>query len=369
MLDDVLPSHLRLTGPADHELRPDGLLVLCLSGEVDADSGPPLERAILATAHGRTGIVLDLARVTSISTAGVRSLTSAATRLAEGGRTLLLTGADTLEHPALDRIPRADTGVPQARRHLPPLVTRALDLLGTRYDLPDDVAFGLLRDTCRRHDQKLKTLATALVAAPPPADGEVWFPDRDGDVPPTTTFTKPTPEWRTDRSAFLAAVLYSARFVTAAPMGDVQIIDPCSGDLRLEAHHGLPPEFTSFFAYVDRDSSCAHSLRSGVRAVAAEVRTSPMFRDEATRAMLLTGGVRSVQWTPLLDGGHVLGAVSTMHPEPDQTPSPRECEFLDRIGREAGAWLAWHRRATVLDALEHLHRICRAVPHLASHCG
>jgi hypothetical protein len=61
--------------------------------------------------------------------------------------------------------------------------------------------------------------------------------------------------------------------------------------------------------------------------------------------------------------------VSTMHPEPDQTPSPRECEFLDRIGREAGAWLAWHRRATVLDALEHLHRICRAVPHLASHCG
>lgn len=359
MRNDVLSAHLRLTGPTDHRPRPDGLVVLCVSGEIDAESGPPLERAILAAAHGHTGVMLDVARVTAVSTAGVRALTSAAARLANSGRSLLLTGADTLEHPALDRIPRATAA---ARS---PLVTRALELLGTRYDLPGDTAYWLLREACRLHDLKLKTLATALIAAPPPQDGDLWFPDRDGDMPPPTTFAKPSPEWRTDRGAFLSAVLYSARFVTAAPMGDVQIIDPCSGDLRLEAHHRLPPEFTSFFAYVDRDSSCAHSLRSGVRAVAGEVRTSPLFGDEATRQMLLTAGVRSVQWTPLLDRGHVLGAVSTMHPEPNQTPSPRECELLDRIGREAGAWLAWHRRATVLDALEHLHRTARATPRLA----
>jgi hypothetical protein len=36
-----------------------------------------------------------------------------------------------------------------------------------------------------------------------------------------------------------------------------------------------------------------------------------------------------------------------------------EAAELDRICAEAGAWLNWHQRTIVLDALEYLHRQAR----------
>lgn len=38
---------------------------------------------------------------------------------------------------------------------------------------------------------------------------------------------------------------------------------------------------------------------------------------------------------------------------------PAQLAALEQTGRQAGAWLSWHERTIVLDALEHLHATAR----------
>lgn len=91
-----------------------------------------------------------------------------------------------------------------------------------------------------------------------------------------------------------------------------------------------------------------------------DVVTAACF-DEDARAVLLAAHSRSLQSTPIPGAdGRPQGVFSTHHTRPGHTYSAAELDALDRIAREAGAWLDWHRATTLRGALDDLHRRARS---------
>jgi GAF domain-containing protein len=97
-------------------------------------------------------------------------------------------------------------------------------------------------------------------------------------------------------------------------------------------------------------------LRFDKRVVFTDVTADPAFTGPRGE-VLRHAGCRSAQSTPLVaPDGPVLGTLSTYDSRPGRRPSPQEAARLDLVAREAGAWLDWHLRTVVLDALEFLHQ-------------
>lgn len=373
---------------------PDERPVLRVSGEIDLATGPRLGAAVMATA-GVSGVVLDMADVTMMSAAGFRALADAAAELADDGRRLLLgacrprlvvalrrTGAagvvemfDTVEDAVADLAASPDTGVTElahvrARaRALPgalqtrPVIEGAIEVIRCRYGLPTtEAAFAVLREASQRHNLKLRTVAAAVLTVRPPDPGSVlWFAGRRRRPAPPVTFTTARRAWRDSRSAFLSDVLDSALACVRTDRGDVHLVDPVVGGLRLELHRALPPAFVGQFAHVPGGhAACGEALRQRARVLVPDVRHSAAYADPGTRTALREADARAVQSTPLLSpDGHCRGVLSTLHARPDWRPSARECAELDVIGRDAGRWLVWHWHTIVLDALEHVHQSAR----------
>ncbi|HKN96209.1 MAG TPA: ANTAR domain-containing protein, partial [Pseudonocardiaceae bacterium] len=261
----------------------------------------------------------------------------------------------------LDRVRALARMLPGAMQTRP-VIEGAMRVVRDRYDLADtDQAFELLRRVSQQHNVRLRTLAAAVLTVRPPDPGSArWFPGRLRQAPPSVTFAEPHRQWRDSRSAFLSDVLDNALACMRTDHGDLQLIDRVVGGLRLEVQRGLPREFVGLFAHVTDDSTRAAAVQSGHRVVVADVATSPAYAEPAARAAMLAANGRAIQSTPLVaPDGHCHGMVSTLDGHPGRTPSPAEEAALDRIGREAGAWLAWHQRTVVLDVLEDVHDAAR----------
>lgn len=388
-LDDLQPS----TGGVIRT-PPDDWPVLRVSGEIDMAAGPRLGAAVVASA-GATGVALDMSDVTMLSAAGFRGLADAAAELADDGRRLLLAACrqrvvavlrqvgaagvvdmfDSVEDAVADLAARPDAGVTELARArararaLPgvlqtrPVIEGATEVIRRRYDLPStDAAFAVLREASQRYNLKLRTMAAALLTVrPPEPDSVVWFAGRRRRPVPPVTFTTARREWRDSRSAFLSDVLDSALACVHTDRGNVHLVDPIVGGLRLELHRALPAAFVGQFAHVPGGRvACGEALRQRTRVLVPDVRRSPAYADPGTRTAMQAADARTVQSTPLLSqDGHCRGVVSTLHARPDWQPSTRECAELDVIGRDAGRWLVWHWHTIVLDALEHVHQSAR----------
>ncbi len=345
--------------------RADGLpLTVRVAGTVDARSSEYLRLKLRELVQPDAGdVLMDLHGVLELSTPGVQVLIELAETLACAGRRLRLVPGDGGAlplGPVHDEVRRLRKEVRDLRGQLRtrPLVARALGILQARYGLPDEAAaHELLRDASQRHNLKMRSVASAVLAAPPPAQGDQWFPGR---------FRRPAPEvaflTRTEQglSAFLNALLDAALTAASAPMGSVQLVDQDQGGLRLERQRGFTEDAIDYFTGVSGDeTACGRALR-GERVVVADVTTDPIHTGHESGEVLLAMGVRAVQSTPLLTPtGQVVGVVSTYHPEPGRVPTDAEAAALDRISAEAGAWLHWHQRTVVLDALEYLHQSAR----------
>lgn len=73
------------------ETREAGVLLLKLSGRLDAETAPALQTAVLARVEGgETSIVLDLQDLQYVSSAGLRVVLMAAKRLQEAGGKLVV---------------------------------------------------------------------------------------------------------------------------------------------------------------------------------------------------------------------------------------------------------------------------------------
>ena len=138
-----------------------------------------------------------------------------------------------------------------------------------------------------------------------------------------------------------ARILEEALTLAGADRGNVQILDPATGSLRIVAQCGFGAEFLEYFAVVDDGgSACGRAARERAQTVIVDVGTDVPFAPH--RDIAAASAFRAVQSTPLTARtGRLLGVVSTHYPRP-YAPSGRDLEILKRYGEVAGRIMADH---------------------------
>jgi len=109
------------------------------------------------------------------------------------------------------------------------------------------------------------------------------------------------------------------------------------GELRMLGYRGLSPQAAKFWEWVRPDSgcTCGEALRTGKRAIAADVKTCEFMAGSADQAAYLAADIHAGQSTPLLSrSGKLLGMISTHWRNPHQ-PSERDLRLLDILSRQA----------------------------------
>ncbi|MGX9228121.1 ANTAR domain-containing protein [Streptomyces albus] len=233
----------------------------------------------------------------------------------------------------------------RARARTHPLVSRAQGILEERYRLPDErAAFALLEASSQRFNVRLRTLASAVVTVPRPRSPlprPRMVPPPRTPGPPALAFQPGLRAATANTSEVLSAVLRRSMEITDATMGNVQLVDPVTGDLRLEKHHGLDDDFVDFFDRVSHEgTACALAAEHLARVTVTDVATDAAFTESARKAILATGS-RGCHSTPLLaPRGRVEGMVSTHHERPPSTPCPppRPAPSTRSATRPADGW-------------------------------
>jgi len=147
-----------------------------------------------------------------------------------------------------------------------------------------------------------------------------------------TQLTQPLADART----VIDEGLEDALSVLRADRGNVQLVDPISGSLRIAAQAGFGDEFLEYFAVVNDDgaSACAIAARQHAQTVIADVNADPRYVPH--REIAAASGYRAVQSTPLVDvRGHLLGMLSTHYPYPYRPPD-EALEVMKRLGELMG---------------------------------
>jgi signal transduction histidine kinase/CheY-like chemotaxis protein len=137
------------------------------------------------------------------------------------------------------------------------------------------------------------------------------------------------------------ALLDAALNIAGAPKGNVQVLDPSTGALKIAVHRGFAEPFLDFFREVGADhvAACASAMQAGERVVVRDVLESAIFAGQPSRQVLLDAGVRAVQSTPLVaSDGRVLGMMST-HFEHPHAPDEWVLRMLDILARQAADYL------------------------------
>jgi hypothetical protein len=146
--------------------------------------------------------------------------------------------------------------------------------------------------------------------------------------------------YRRFRQSMLLAVVDAAIRVAGADMGNIQLFEPASKVLRIQAQRGFSQPFLGFFDCVDHGvAPCgvAFKLRSPV--TVDEVEKSRIFLGTPALEVVLDAGVRAVQSTPLITpSGRTLGVVSTHWRRPWR-PRDTELRLLDLVARSAADWV------------------------------
>src|SRR5262249_20799410 len=129
-------------------------------------------------------------------------------------------------------------------------------------------------------------------------------------------------------SAMLPKVLDGALSLLGADFGNVQILDPATGSLRLVTQSGFDNGFIDYFASVDDSgSACGRAASQRSQVVISDVQTDPAF--EPHRAIAAASGFRAVQSTPLIDSsGRMVGMLSTHFVRPHR-PSSSDLQVID----------------------------------------
>jgi PAS domain S-box-containing protein len=166
--------------------------------------------------------------------------------------------------------------------------------------------------------------------------------------------------------ALLEEMLEAILAVARAPMGNVQLLDPATGELVQSVHRGLPASFLEYFARVrvDATTACGVAFQEGRRVILRDVTHSPVFAGTPAGRALEEAGVRALQSTPLRTrSGKLLGMISTHWPVPHR-PTHRQLEVIDLLARQA-ADLLDHQQATgALQQLAEQRRLALDAAHL-----
>jgi GAF domain-containing protein len=156
------------------------------------------------------------------------------------------------------------------------------------------------------------------------------------------------------------ALLQRSLELTGATLGNVQLVDWQTGELKIVSQFGFRPDFLRFFERVKYQDSCACARALDTRApvVVGDVMSDAGFvpyRDIAEHA-----GFRAVQSTPLLTSRSALVGIVSTHFSARHSPTARELAVLKEIGGLAADAIIAHRaygclRSPVSSA------VCRAM--------
>jgi GAF domain-containing protein len=135
--------------------------------------------------------------------------------------------------------------------------------------------------------------------------------------------------------------LDGALSLAGADLGNIQILDPVTGSLRIIAQSGFGAEFLDHFAAVDDDrSACGRAAKERAQTVIVDVNADEGFAPH--RDIAAASGFRAVQSTPLVDqAGRLVGVVSTHYPRP-HSPSELDLQLLRRYGEVVGQAMSDH---------------------------
>jgi len=135
-------------------------------------------------------------------------------------------------------------------------------------------------------------------------------------------------------------ILDAAISITGAQKGNIQLLDPSSGSLRIAAQCGFGQAFLDFFREVRDDAAaCASALQTGSRIIVQDVLTSEIFVGQQSQKILLDEDIRAVISTPLVSSlRHTLGMLST-HFREIHEPEARELHYMDLLTRLAADYL------------------------------
>ena len=141
-----------------------------------------------------------------------------------------------------------------------------------------------------------------------------------------------------DRDGCLQEILKVAIDISGAEKGNIQIVDPASGLLKITTESGFDPEFLEYFDN-GHASACTQALETQQRVIVEDVRQSALFVGSASLRIMNKAHVRAVQSTPLLSSaGNVLGVISTHFLTP-RRPSEQELRLMDLLARQVADYL------------------------------
>jgi PAS domain S-box-containing protein len=137
-------------------------------------------------------------------------------------------------------------------------------------------------------------------------------------------------------SPVLAQIVDAAISIAGSDFGNIQLLDPASGDLKIVAQRGFPDWWVQFWNQVSKgQGACGTALEGGQRVIVEDIEQSPIFADATARDIQLKAGVRAVQSTPLLSRtGKILGMFST-HYKRSHRPDGRTLQMLNLLARQA----------------------------------
>jgi GAF domain-containing protein len=140
--------------------------------------------------------------------------------------------------------------------------------------------------------------------------------------------------------AMLMAVLNAAMKITRADMANVQLVDPASGALHIEAQCGFRRPCLEYFDRVcDGQAACGRTFQNRAQVVVDEVAQSPIFLRTPALEVVLDAGVRAVQSTPLILGsGRVLGIISTHWKKPGR-PNDGDLRLVHLLACNTAEWI------------------------------
>ncbi len=139
-----------------------------------------------------------------------------------------------------------------------------------------------------------------------------------------------------DAGSLMNDILDVAIQISEADMGNVQLLEPGSGALKIVAQRGFESDFLEFFGSVHEGvAACGKAMELGERVIVEDVATSPIFAGTPAHEVVLSAGARAVQSTRLVSrSGRLVGVFSTHYRKPHR-PTERQLTLLDLLARQA----------------------------------
>ena len=143
-----------------------------------------------------------------------------------------------------------------------------------------------------------------------------------------------------DSRTLLLEILDAAIAVTAADMGNIQLLDRASGTLKIAVSRGFDCPYLEFFNEVHAGhAACGMAMERGERIIIEDVTTSLVYVDTpALDAKLAAGASSRPEHAP---GGALRQCGRSALHTLSRTPRPNEAELnaLDLLARQAADWL------------------------------